>query len=104
MRATLADARLLGYAGQFVWLALDFDRPENAAFFARHGAVFTPTVFILDPGDEHAIATRLGAMTVDEVAAFLDRAARPPANAAGDVALARGDALLAVDRKADASD
>ena len=35
MRDTLADASLARYAGQFVWLELDFDKPENEAFRFR---------------------------------------------------------------------
>jgi tetratricopeptide (TPR) repeat protein len=107
MRVVLADASLARYAGQFVWLKLDFDKPENQAFLARHGTPYTPSFYVLDPADEHATATQLGAMTLAEVAQFLDRGARgmiekaqTPANAA----LARGDELLARDQPAEAAD
>jgi tetratricopeptide (TPR) repeat protein len=97
MRATLTDAMLLRYAGRFVWLELNFDAPANQAFIARNGVTYTPSFFILDPADEHALATQLGAMNLRELLAFLDRGEsgflakeKTPANAA----LAEGDALL----------
>jgi predicted negative regulator of RcsB-dependent stress response len=98
MRATLADASLARYAGRFVWLKLDFDKTENAAFIARHGVTATPTFYVLDPHDEHATATQFGAMTLKELTAFLERGEQGMAARAktpADDALAEGDQLLA---------
>ncbi len=58
MRATLADAALARYAGRFVWLKLDFDRPENGAFIERHGTSYTPSFYVLDSAGERATATQ----------------------------------------------
>jgi tetratricopeptide (TPR) repeat protein len=107
MRATLADASLARYAGRFVWLDLDYDKPANQAFLARHGATSFPLFFVLDPADEHATATQLGGMTLPELTNFLERGERGVlANSAApaDAALAKGDAALARGRGAEAAD
>jgi len=106
MRATLADASLARYAGQFVWLELDFDRPENQSFLARHGANYTPSFYIIDPNTEQAAATQLGAMTLSEVTQFLERGAHvisAKAENPADAELARGDQLLGQDQTASAA-
>jgi hypothetical protein len=106
MRATLASPSLARYAGQFVWLELDFDKPENQAFIARHGASYTPTFYILDPNDEHATASQPGAMTLAEIVQFLERGAsgmKRRAVGAADAALARGDELMGRDQPEDAA-
>ena len=97
MRATLANAALARYAGRFVWLELDFDKPVNKAFIARHGVTFTPTLFVLDPADERATATKFGGLTLSELEKFLEQGehgvkARTSLPAAA--ALARGDEML----------
>src|SRR5690348_8801458 len=76
MRATLEDARLARYAGRFVWLELDFDKPVNQSFIARYGVSYTPTLLLLDARAEKPIATQLGGLTFDELTAFLDRGGR----------------------------
>lgn len=112
MRATLNDAMLLRYAGRFVWLELNFDAPANQAFIARNGVTYTPSFFILDPTDEHALSTQLGAMNLRELLAFLDRGEsgflskeKTPADAAlaeGDALLGRGDARDAAEKYGEA--
>lgn len=106
MRATLADASLARYAGRFVWLELDFDKPANQAFLARHHVTYTPSFFILDPADERATATQLGGMTLPELGGFLERGERgvtAKAMTPAGAALARGDALLGRGRTAEAA-
>ncbi len=98
MRATLEKADLDRYAGRFVWLALDLDRPQNKTFIVAHGVSATPTLFVLDPADQRATATQLGGVTMVELAAFLERGERGVASRAkapADAKLARGDELLA---------
>ena len=73
MRATLADASLTRYAGRFVWLELDFDKPANQDFIRSHGVVYTPTLFIVDPRNGRATATNMGGLTLLELQKFLDR-------------------------------
>jgi tetratricopeptide (TPR) repeat protein len=99
MRDLLAHADLVRYAGQFVWLELNYDVPENRAFLTKYGAEATPTFFIIDPLDEQVTATQPGAMSLQELTLFLDRGAigvstknQTPAEAA----LMRGDSLRAM--------
>jgi tetratricopeptide (TPR) repeat protein len=73
MKATLADAALMRDAGRFVWLELDFDKPANQAFLARHGVRYTPTLLVLDPATERATATNYGGLSVADLRQFLDR-------------------------------
>src|SRR5215470_942865 len=109
MRVTLADPSLARYAGQFVWLALDFDKPENEAFLRDHAVAYTPSFYVLEPARDRAVATQLGAMTLSEVVEFLERGRRafaagaPQAAGAADAALARGDQLLATEQLAEAA-
>jgi len=104
MRDLLDHADLARYAGQFVWLELNYDDAKNLAFFTKYGPNATPTFFVIDPQGQ-VVATQTGAMSSQELTQFLDRGAgglpadqRPAAN----TALAQGDALLAL-RPADAA-
>jgi tetratricopeptide (TPR) repeat protein len=102
----MADATLMRYAGRFVWLDLDFDKPENQAFIVSHGVAYTPTLFVLDPADERATATQLGTLTLSQVQEFLERGergVRGKAKAPADAALAQGDAMLGRGRMAEAA-
>jgi tetratricopeptide (TPR) repeat protein len=106
MRATLADSALTRYARRFVWLELDYDKPVNQDFIARRGVGSTPTLYVLDPARERAVATHIGGLTLPALGRFLDQgerefrgAARSPAGAA----LARGDEMLGVGRFAEAA-
>lgn len=89
---------LARYAGQFVWLELNFDKAENREFFSKYGAIGTPTFYIIDPQSGRVVATQPGAMSLAELTQFLDRGAsgvlHEPQTSA-DAALAKGDALLA---------
>jgi tetratricopeptide (TPR) repeat protein len=97
MRGLLAHADLDRYAGQFVWLELNYDKAENREFLAKYGANATPTFFIIDPQDEQVAATQTGAMSLAELTQFLDRGASgvfAKGQTPADAALRRGDALL----------
>lgn len=105
MRETLADPTLARLAGRFVWLELDFDKPENQGFVARHDVTYTPSLYVLDPADERPTATHFGGMTLPELNRFLDqgeRAVKGRPRAPADAALARGDEMLGRGRPADA--
>ena len=98
MRDLLDHADLARYAGQFVWLELNYDAPENRAFMTKFGPQATPTFFVIDPKDERVSATQTGAMSLQELTQFLDRGAsgvlarnQTPA----DLVLMRGDTLRA---------
>jgi tetratricopeptide (TPR) repeat protein len=98
MRDLLAHADLARYAGQFVWLELSYDEEGNRTFMTKYGANATPTFFVIDPRDESVTAMQPGAMSLPELTQFLDRGASgasAKAQTPADVALTRGDALLA---------
>jgi hypothetical protein len=98
MRGLLAHADLARYAGRFVWLELNYDKPENRGFLAKYGANATPTFFIIDPQDAQVTATQTGAMSLTELTQFLDRGVSgvfAKRQTPADAALRRGDALLA---------
>jgi len=98
MRAELADQKLARYAGQFVWLTLDYDKPQNAAFMTQHGIQGTPTFFVLNPATGDATATEPDAMTLQELIGFLERGKsgmQATIKNPLDTALARGDELVA---------
>ncbi|HET7207892.1 MAG TPA: thioredoxin family protein [Terriglobales bacterium] len=93
----MADAGLARYAGQFVWLELNYDKPANAEFLKKFGAYATPTFFIIDPRDEKIVATQTGAMSLTDLGHFLDRGASAvvaKTQTPADAALTRGDALF----------
>ena len=98
MRDMLAHADLDRYAGQLVWLELNFDNENSRTFLDEYGAVGTPTFYVIDPQDGQVTAAQTGAMSLEELKAFIDRGVsgvsmkRLPL---ADAALARGDALLA---------
>jgi tetratricopeptide (TPR) repeat protein len=106
LRATLYSAPLDGYARRFVWLALDFDKPQNKAFLSNHAVAVTPTLFVLNSKDGHAMATQLGGLTARELTAFLERGergARAAARTPADAALARGDDQMGRNQYAEAA-
>ena len=95
----LAHADLARYAGQFVWLELNFDNAGNRTFLDKYGAVGTPTFYIIDPQDGRVAATQSSAMSYGELVSFLERGrntVRAKKQSPADAALARGDALLAL--------
>ena len=97
MRTMLAHADLSRYAGQFVWLEMNFDEPENQAFFSQFQASGTPTFYVIDAAGK-VLADQPGAMSEPELRAFLDRGVSLAQNrqTPADAALERADALLSV--------
>jgi tetratricopeptide (TPR) repeat protein len=98
----LAQADLARYAGQFVWLELNFDKAHNHAFLTKYGANATPTFFIINSKDGRVAAMQTGAMSLTEFEHFLDRgkqSALATHQSPADAALRRGDALHAVNPK-----
>jgi tetratricopeptide (TPR) repeat protein len=91
----LAHADLSRYAGQFVWLEMNFDKPENQDFFSRFEASATPTFYVIS-AEGRVLADEPGAMSEVELRAFLDRGASLAHNrqTPADTALERADALL----------
>jgi len=73
MRAfVLTDASLGRRAGQFVWLAIDTEKPENAAFKRKFPVEALPTFLVLDPKTETAALRWVGSATVPQLHKLLD--------------------------------
>src|SRR6185312_6742723 len=95
MRTMLLHADLSRYAGQFVWLEMNFDKPENQEFFSHFEASATPTFYVIN-AEGKVLADQPGAMSEPELRAFLDRGVSlaQKRQAPMDSALERADALL----------
>jgi len=72
MRSTLADSALTRYAGRFVWLELDFDKPVNQATLRHYAVRYTPTLLVLDPTNETALVSNAGGLSLTALEGFLD--------------------------------
>lgn len=106
-QTVLRDPKLAPYADRFVWLALDTDRPANAAFVAKHPPAVWPTFYVIDPRAETVEARLLGAAGIAQFTAFLDEglALHAAAGEAGPAALARvADRLAAAGAHAAAAE
>ncbi|MCA9638997.1 MAG: thioredoxin family protein, partial [Myxococcales bacterium] len=68
----LADAKLAPFADRFVWVALDTDRPENAAALKTLGIGAWPTFYVVSPTDDAVQARHVGAASLEEFVAFLE--------------------------------
>ena len=92
MRAyVFTDPALASHAGRFVWLDIDIERPENAAFRKRMQVNVLPTYLVLDPTDERSALRWVGGATVPQLARILDDARA--AVAAGRTVAGRRDAV-----------
>ncbi len=72
---------------RFVWLAVDTEKSDNAAFVSKFAISVLPTLWVIDPDTEKPLLKWPGTLTADELAALLDEVA--DAYAAGGEALAR---------------
>jgi thiol-disulfide isomerase/thioredoxin len=83
-RDVLTRPALAAFSDRVIFVAVDTDRPENAAFLARFPVALWPTFFLLDPADETPWAVHPGSMSLQETVRFIDDAlaARDPAKAA----------------------
>ena len=98
MKAYVFTDKALGrYAGQFVWLSLDVEKAENAAYKKRYGVDALPTFLVLDPKTEKVALRWVGGASVPQLVRVLGDATaavrgRIPAGAA-EASLARADKL-----------
>ena len=100
MRAfVFTDRSLSSRAGQFVWLALDYENPINAKAYAAIPTSAFPTFYILDGATGHIVRRWVGGMTLPQLHAFLDEARV----ATADGPVARADALYGEANYADAA-
>jgi tetratricopeptide (TPR) repeat protein len=107
MRANvLNDARLLKLAGRFAWLDIDTEKPVNFAFAEKFPIEAWPTIFAIDPANEQVLLRWMGTATAAELERLLadvERTFRQERTDAAGAALARGVALAAGRKHADAA-
>ena len=102
MRDLFQRSDLARYAGQFVWLELNYDEPQNTAFFTKYGVRATPTFVMIDPRHEDVLELKNGAMSLQEITQFLERGASrlvETKQIAADQALKRADILIVTSPK-----
>ncbi len=101
------DAALRPHAGRFVWLAIDTEKAESAAFLGKYPIEVWPTLLVIDPGREQAALRWPGGLTVPQLVRLLEDGERAlgggSAGDGGAAALARADRLAAEGKKAEAA-
>jgi thioredoxin-like negative regulator of GroEL len=86
----LTDPVLTKLAGSFVWLAIDSERPDNAAFLKRFPTRNMPTLWVIEPSSQTPLLKWIGAATARELKGVLedtlqDRTLQPEAAGAAEV-------------------
>jgi len=75
MRATVfRDEAIREQAGRFVWLDIDTDKPENAAFREQFPVPALPTYLVVEPRGEQVVLRWVGGATVPQFLGVLDDA------------------------------
>lgn len=94
----LRDPALAAFADRFVWLAIDTERAENAAFLDAFPMHVWPTLWVVDPTSAKPVLEWPGAASAKELASLLEDAERAVLHGASDAndgaagaALVRGD-------------
>lgn len=93
MRAfVFTDKALAKHAGQFVWLSIDTEKAQNAAFIQKYPIRAWPSFYVINPNKEAITLRWVGGATVAELGKLFDDGAgatrRKP-----EEALARADAF-----------
>jgi tetratricopeptide (TPR) repeat protein len=70
----LPDPALLGLKDAFVWLSIDSENTDNAAFLDRFPAKSLPTLWVIDAKSEAPIFKWIGVATAEELRALLEDA------------------------------
>ena len=91
------DASFAGERDKFVWLAMDTDRPENAAALQKLAISAWPTFYVLG-ADESVLARFVGAASVEQFHQFLAAGAAAQAGgiAAADARMLGAERALAL--------
>lgn len=112
MRAyVLADPALGAHAARFVWLSIDTEKAESAAFLERYPIEVWPTLLVIDPAAERAVLRWPGSATVPQLTRLLDDGERalasrddgPIERESPPIQLARADRLAGDRRTAEAA-
>lgn len=74
------DAKLAPYAGRFVWLAIDTEKPGNAATVAKFPVGAWPSMYVIDPQSETVRFRWTGSATIEQLLHFLEEAGAKPAS------------------------
>jgi tetratricopeptide (TPR) repeat protein len=101
----LNDPSLGRQAPRFVWLEINTDDERNATLQDKLQIDGVPTLFVVDPADEHVALRHLGAPTLDGLHRLLDDGAAAIAGASTGIGqgLARADALYGAGKHAEAA-
>lgn len=92
------DERLSEHAGRFVWLEIDVEKAQNAAFRTQFPIRALPTYFVIEPESEQVLLRWVGGATVEQLLALLDDAEESFEGVRSSGEVAQGDdadALLA---------
>src|SRR5215471_15590390 len=104
MRAfVFTDKALTKHAGQFVWLSIDTEKPQNAAFIHKYPIRAWPSFYVIDPASEKITLRWVGGATVAELDKLFNEASTsgPKKGVVASAALKRADALYAEAKYAD---
>jgi tetratricopeptide (TPR) repeat protein len=106
MRAfVFTDRALERQAGRFVWLSVNTEKENNAAFLEKYPIEAYPTILVIDPESEQAVLRWIGSATVAQLEKLLDdgeRAMLGKGNEA-ETLLASADRLLGAGKKDEAT-
>jgi tetratricopeptide (TPR) repeat protein len=95
----LRDPALAPFTSRFVWLAIDTERPENAAFLDAFPMHVWPTLWVVDPATGKPVLEWPGSASATELASLLEDAERAVVHGGHDgaagAALVRGDQAAA---------
>ncbi|WNZ61689.1 thioredoxin family protein [Myxococcus sp. MxC21-1] len=102
----LSDASLARHADRFVWLEVNTDLTSNAAFQEKYPVEFWPTLYVIDPRQEKALLRFAGSATVAQLEKLFEDGERAYKGGVtgAEALLARGDALYAEGRSAEAAE
>jgi tetratricopeptide (TPR) repeat protein len=106
MRAfVFTDPALAKDASRFVWLSIDTEKKQNAAFTAKYPVNVWPSFYVIDPKSEKIVMRWVGGATVAQLEKLFIQAERAGTGGAKGTAetLARADALYSAGRYADAA-
>jgi hypothetical protein len=86
------DKGLERYAGRFVWLSINTEAAENAAFLKRYPIPALPTMLVIDPKKDAVTMRFVGGATVPQLSKMLDGVTAKTQSPADEL-LSKGDAL-----------
>lgn len=100
------DKSLERYAGRFVWLSINTESPQSAAFLKRYPIPALPTLLVLDPKRDSVALRYVGGANITQLRSMLDDAEHKYRNritATADKLLIQGDGLASENQYAGAA-